>query len=99
MPEIARTLFLSAGTVRNHLAAITQELGAGSRAEAHRIAPAPRGGTPAHVVGVGGGWGVGPTGAEVELDPGDYVRFAGDRPHHYAALAPGSSAVLVMEYV
>jgi two-component system response regulator DesR len=38
VPEIARTLFLSAGTVRNHLAAITQKLEAGSRAEAHRIA-------------------------------------------------------------
>jgi two-component system, NarL family, response regulator DesR len=36
--EIARTLFLSAGTVRNHLAAITQKLEAGSRAEAYRIA-------------------------------------------------------------
>ncbi len=37
-PEVARALLLSAGTVRNHLAAITQKLGAGSRAEAHRIA-------------------------------------------------------------
>ncbi|WP_369134043.1 response regulator [Modestobacter sp. I12A-02662] len=36
--EIARTVFLSPGTVRNHLAAITAKLGAGSRAEAHRIA-------------------------------------------------------------
>lgn len=36
--EIARALFLSAGTVRNHLAAITRKLEAGSRAEAYRIA-------------------------------------------------------------
>ncbi|WP_308169779.1 response regulator transcription factor [Acrocarpospora catenulata] len=36
--DIARALFLSQGTVRNHLAAITRKLGADSRAEAHRIA-------------------------------------------------------------
>ncbi len=36
--EVARTLFLSPGTVRNYLAAITHKLEAGSRAEAYRIA-------------------------------------------------------------
>jgi hypothetical protein len=36
--EIARTVFLSPGTIRNYLAAITQKLDAGSRAEAYRIA-------------------------------------------------------------
>ena len=36
--EVSRALFLSAGTVRNHLAAITQKLEAGSRAEAFRMA-------------------------------------------------------------
>lgn len=36
--EVARTVFLSPGTVRNYLAAITQKLGAESRAEAYRIA-------------------------------------------------------------
>jgi two-component system, NarL family, response regulator DesR len=36
--EIARTVFLSPGTVRNDLAAITHKLGADSRAEAHHIA-------------------------------------------------------------
>jgi transcriptional regulator with XRE-family HTH domain len=40
------------------------------------------------------------TGARTEdLDPGDYVRFAGDVPHRYEALAPGTAAVLVMEHV
>ena len=36
--EVARTVFLSPGTVRNYLAAITSKLGAGSRAEAYHIA-------------------------------------------------------------
>jgi two-component system, NarL family, response regulator DesR len=36
--DVARALFLSPGTVRNHLAAITRKLDAGSRADAHRIA-------------------------------------------------------------
>jgi two-component system response regulator DesR len=36
--EVARKLFLSQGTVRNYLAAITQKLQAESRAEAYRIA-------------------------------------------------------------
>jgi two-component system response regulator DesR len=36
--EVARTLFLSQGTVRNYLAAITQKLQAESRADAYRTA-------------------------------------------------------------
>lgn len=36
--EVARAMFLSPGTVRNYLAAITQKVEAGSRAEAYRIA-------------------------------------------------------------
>jgi len=36
--EIARALFLSPGTVRNYLAAITQKLGADGRADAYRMA-------------------------------------------------------------
>jgi two-component system response regulator DesR len=36
--EVARAVFLSPGTVRNHLAGITRKLEAGSRAEAYRIA-------------------------------------------------------------
>jgi two-component system, NarL family, response regulator DesR len=36
--EIARTVLLSPGTIRNYLAAITQKLDAGSRAKAYRIA-------------------------------------------------------------
>lgn len=36
--EVARALFLSPGTVRNHLVAITRKLGVPSRAEAYRSA-------------------------------------------------------------
>jgi two-component system response regulator DesR len=36
--EVARAVFLSPGTVRNYLSAITQKLEAGSRSEAYRIA-------------------------------------------------------------
>jgi two-component system response regulator DesR len=36
--EIARTVLLSPGTIRNYLAAITQKLDAGSRGKAYRIA-------------------------------------------------------------
>lgn len=36
--EVARALFLSQGTVRNYLAAVTHKLGADTRTEAYRIA-------------------------------------------------------------
>lgn len=36
--DVARALFLSPGTVRNHLSAITAKLGVPTRAEAHRTA-------------------------------------------------------------
>jgi hypothetical protein len=35
----------------------------------------------------------------VQLEPGDYLRFAADQPHCYEALEPDSAAVLIMEYV
>lgn len=40
---------------------------------------------------------VGPTGAEVELAPGDYVSYAGDVEHVFAALEPGTVAVMISE--
>jgi transcriptional regulator with XRE-family HTH domain len=52
-----------------------------------------------HLIITAGRWRVGPAGAEVDLGPGDYLRFAADQPHRYAALAPDSTAVLIMEYV
>jgi transcriptional regulator with XRE-family HTH domain len=41
----------------------------------------------------------GPEGETVELGPGDYLRYPGDVPHIFEALAPGTSAVIVMEHV
>lgn len=41
---------------------------------------------------------LGPLGQEVVIEPGDYAVFAGDVPHLYEALAPGTRALLVMEY-
>jgi len=78
---------------RRDLHAITAEPGPAREAQAHIR------GTTEHLVVTTGRWRVGPVGAEVELGPGDYVRFPGDRPHRYTALGPGSGAVLVMEYV
>jgi quercetin dioxygenase-like cupin family protein len=39
----------------------------------------------------------GPSDAPYELSPGDYLRYAGDAPHVFEALEPGTSAVLVSE--
>ncbi|KUM74261.1 helix-turn-helix domain-containing protein [Streptomyces curacoi] len=41
----------------------------------------------------------GPSGEEVELEPGDYMSYRGDVPHSYEALAPGTTFVLVMQHV
>jgi transcriptional regulator with XRE-family HTH domain len=78
---------------RRDLHVITAEPGPAREAHAHIR------GTTEHLVVVAGRWRVGPIGAEVEVGPGDYARFPGDRPHGYTALEPSSSAVLVMEYV
>jgi hypothetical protein len=51
------------------------------------------------VIIIPGGWGAAPLDAAVQLEPGDYLRFAADQPHCYEALEPDSAAVLIMEYV
>lgn len=78
---------------RRDLHVITAEPGAAREAHAHIR------GTTEHLLVTAGRWRAGPAGEEVELGVGDYARFPGDRPHLYQALAPGSGAVLVMEYV
>lgn len=79
--------------VRRDLHVVTAEPGAVKQAHAHIP------GATEHLVVTAGRWRTGPAGEEVELGPGDYVRFPGDRAHVYEALAPGSAALLVMEYV
>lgn len=59
---------------------------------------APHGrGTTEHVVLLGGRANVGPTGASVTLEPGDYLAYPGDIPHLFEALEAGTSAVLISE--
>ncbi len=78
---------------RRDLHVVTGEPGAAKRAHAHIP------GATEHFIVTAGRWRTGPDGQEVELAAGDYVRFPGDGEHVYEALAPGSAALLVMEYV
>ncbi len=54
-------------------------------------------GTLEHVILIRGRASVGLTDDPVVLEPGDYHRYPGDRPHLFEALAPGTSAVLVSQ--
>ena len=51
-----------------------------------------------HVVVGAGRALVGVAGETAELSPGDYIRYPGDVPHVFEALAPGTLAVLVSEH-
>jgi quercetin dioxygenase-like cupin family protein len=55
-------------------------------------------GTVEHLIVAAGRIRTGPDDAAVELGPGDYVAFAGDVPHVYEALEPGTWCLLVMEH-
>ncbi|MEQ3549958.1 XRE family transcriptional regulator [Pseudonocardia nematodicida] len=77
---------------RRDVHVITSEPGEPRRADPHLP------GTIEHLVVASGRWSAGPDGEEVDLDPGDYLTFPGDRPHAYRAHSPGATAVLVMEY-
>jgi transcriptional regulator with XRE-family HTH domain len=59
--------------------------------------PHPRA-TTEHLVLCSGRARAGPARAPTELHPGDYLRYPGDEPHVFEALAPGTSAVLVLEH-
>lgn len=78
--------------VRRDVYRLVAEPGAPQRSDAHL----PR--VREHVVLCTGRAEVGPTSAAVELGPGDYVSYPADGPHVFAALEPGTTAVLVSEH-
>lgn len=87
------TLLAAGGNqARRDLYVLEMEPGAPRLADAHIP------GSVEHVVLAGGRLRTGPRSGPVELGPGDYVGFAGDVPHLYEALAPGTWATLVMEH-
>jgi transcriptional regulator with XRE-family HTH domain len=85
---------LAAGSphARRDVYVIELEPGTGRYAEPHIP------GTVEHLVVAAGRVRSGPEDAPVELAPGDYAAFAGDVPHRYEALEPGTWCVLVMEH-
>ncbi|MFD7508196.1 helix-turn-helix domain-containing protein [Streptomyces sp. NPDC059853] len=56
-------------------------------------------GTVEHAVLATGHALIGPADDPVELRPGDYLSYPGDAPHSFRALAPDTSAVMVMEHI
>ena len=91
--EFIGTLLAAGSThARRDLYVLEMEPGAPRRAEPHIP------GSIEHVVAAAGRLRAGPATEPVDLDPGDYVAFAGDVPHLYEALHPGTWAVLVMEH-
>ncbi len=54
-------------------------------------------GTVEHVVLCSGSALVGPTDSPETLAPGDFITYAGDAPHVFEALEPGTRAVLISE--
>lgn len=54
-------------------------------------------GTTEHVILISGQANIGPVGDPVQLNPGDYLSYAGDAPHVFEATRPGTSAVLISE--
>lgn len=85
---------LAAGSphARRDLYLIELEPGAVRDAQAHLP------GSVEHLIVAAGRIRTGPAADPVEVSPGDYVAFAGDVPHRYEALEPGTVAVLVMEH-
>ena len=54
-------------------------------------------GTTEHVILMTGQANIGPADEPVLLNPGDYLSYAGDAPHVFEAIVPGTSAVLISE--
>lgn len=87
----ATLLSASAPHTRRDLYIIQAEPGEPRRSTPHQH------GTAEHVVLLSGSALVGPADSPVQLNPGDYLSYAGDAPHIFEALAPGTSAVLISE--
>lgn len=85
-----RATLLASGSphVRRDLFRITAEPGSVRASEPHSS------GTVEHVLVCTGRARVGPSEEPVELAPGDFATYAGDRPHVFEALEAGTSAVL-----
>ena len=77
---------------RRDVYVISAEPGPDRHAQAHLP------GTVEHLIVSAGRLRAGPAEAPIELGPGDYAAFAGDVPHLYEAIEPGTWAVLVMEH-
>jgi transcriptional regulator with XRE-family HTH domain len=91
--DFAGTLLAAGGRhARRDVYVIEIGQGAVRHAEAHTP------GSVEHVVVAAGRMRAGPAECAVELGPGDYAAFAGDLPHRYEGLAPGTWGVLVMEH-
>jgi transcriptional regulator with XRE-family HTH domain len=79
--------------VRRDLYRVQVEPGPARRSDPHQP------GTAEHVVLTSGRARVGPVEAPYDLDVGDYVSYPGDEPHVFEALAPGTTAVLLVDHV
>jgi transcriptional regulator with XRE-family HTH domain len=89
---IGTLLAVGSPHVRRDLYLMAMEPGAPRLAAAHLP------GSVEHVVIAAGRLLIGPQAEPVELSAGDYISFAGDVPHLYEALEPGTWAVLVTEH-
>lgn len=90
-PYLATLLSASPPSARRDIYLIQAEPGEPRRSLPHLS------GTTEHVVLVAGQALIGPADAPEHLHPGDYLSYAGDAPHVFEALAPGTSAVLISE--
>ncbi|WP_083883772.1 helix-turn-helix domain-containing protein [Nocardia higoensis] len=88
-----RATLLSAGpaNVRRDVYRITAEPGRARVSQPHTP------GVVEHILLAAGRALVGPTGAPIELGPGDYIAYPGDAGHVFEALEPGTWATLIVE--
>jgi transcriptional regulator with XRE-family HTH domain len=92
--DFAATLLASCPpNARRDLYLVTAQPGTPHRSDPHMP------GVVEHVVISTGRAVVGPTDGAVELHPGDYIAYPGDRPHVFDALEPDTMAVMASEHV